>query len=284
MKVYGKIVKTLPKERIIKVLSKKKIHYFYMSRKLFKDFGPYFYYNPYIFVNVSAEKKQYGDYHCHEIDSFNKIVQSTKRDKVVYYNLAAIRKGVRNLLLKTKNKLFLDLEYSLPPYYQSFSHVAEIIQYGIVVEDESGNIIFEDGSLVKPQKRYSLNRRTLKFIGKKREDFNGACDYKEFYNLLKWCIEKYDAKIIAWGRNDILALENSFKINRINDLDIRNRYINFMQVMKNYYNIKIDLGLFNTYQELSGVEMEEQKHDALEDAMLVREIYRIFKEKVLSEA
>ena len=57
-----------------------------------------------------------------------------------------------------------------------------------------------------------------------------------------------------------------------------------MQVMKNYYNIKIDLGLFNTYQELSGVEMEEQKHDALEDAMLVREIYRIFKEKVLSEA
>jgi sporulation inhibitor KapD len=283
MKVYGKIVKTLPKERIIKVLGQNKIHYLYMSRKFFKDFGPYFYYNPYVFVNVSAEKKQFGDYHCQEIDSFNKIVQSTKREKIVYYNLDAIKKGVRNLLLNTKNKMFLDLEYSLPPYYQTFNHVAEIVQYGIVIEDENGNIVFEDGALVKPQKKYALNRRTLKFINRKAEDSDNACTYGEFYNLIKWCIAKYDVKIIAWGRNDILALENSFKINRINDLDIRNRYVNFMQVIKNYYNIKTDLGLFNTYQEISGVVMEPQKHDALEDAMLVREIYRIFKEKVLSE-
>ena len=93
MKVYGKIVKTLPKERIIKVLGQNKIHYLYMSRKFFKDFGPYFYYNPYVFVNVSAEKKQFGDYHCQEIDSFNKIVQSTKREKSYITTWTQSRKG-----------------------------------------------------------------------------------------------------------------------------------------------------------------------------------------------
>ena len=283
MKVYGKIVKTLPKERIIKVQGKNKMHYFYMSRKLFKDFGPYFYYNPYVFINVTIEKRQYGNYHCHEINFFNKIVQSTKREKKVYYNLSTIRKGVKNLLLNTKNKMFLDLEYSLPSYYQTMTHVAEIIQYGIVVEDEDGNIIFEDGALVKPQKKYSLNKRTLRFIGKKHEDFNNACTYYEFYHLINWCINKYDVKIIAWGRNDILALENSFDINHLDALEIRNRYINLMQVIKNYYNFKIDLGLFNTYREISGVEIEAQRHDALEDALIVREIYRIFKQKVLNE-
>jgi len=283
MKVYGKIVKTLPKKRIIKVQGKNRIHYLYMSRKLFKDFGPYFFYKPYVFINANDEKKQYGNYFCHEINFFNKIVHSAKKEKKVYYNLSTIRKGVRNLLLNTKNKMFLDLEYSLPSYYQTMTHIAEIIQYGIVVEDETGNIIFEDSALVKPRKRYSLNRRTLKFIGKKKEDFAHACSYVEFYKIIKWCIDKYDAKIIAWGRNDILALETSFTLNHIDALEIRNRYINLMQVIKNYYNYKIDLGLFNTYRELSGVSTEPQRHDALEDALIVREIYRIFRNKVLSE-
>ena len=53
-----------------------------------------------------------------------------------------------------------------------------------------------------------------------------------------------------------------------------------MQVIKNYYNYKNDLGLFSTYQELLGVELDEQAHDALEDAMVAREIYNIFKKNV----
>lgn len=283
MKIYGRIIKAFPKERIIKVKGKGRIHYLYMSRKLFKDFGPYFFYKPYVFVNIAEEKKQYNKFFCNEVIFFNKIVQSTKKGKKVFYNLEIIRRGVRNLLLNTKNKMFFDLEYSLPSYYQTMQHVAEIIQYGIVIEDSDGNIIFEDAALVRPRKRYSLNKRTLKFIGRKYEDFAGAATYKEFYELIKWCIEKFDVKIIAWGRNDILALENSFAINDFNVLDVRNRYINLMQVIKNYYNYKTDLGLFSTYHELSGVEVEPQKHDALEDALLVREIYRIFKNTVLGK-
>lgn len=283
MKIFGKILTTLPRERIIKILTGKKIYYLYMSRKVFKDFGPYFFNKPYVFVNISEERKRYGDYYCYEIVSFNKIVQSGKREKKVFYNIDTIRKGVRRLLDKTKNKIFLDLEFSLPSYYQTMVHIPEIVQYGIIVEDEYSNIVFTDGSLVKPNKKYSLNLRTLKFLNKTREDFADACSYIEFYQLLERLIDEYNAKIIAWGRNDILTMEQSFKLNRLKPLDIRNRYINLMQVVKNYYNLKTDLGLFSTYEEMSGNTHELQMHDAFEDAMITREIYRMFQNIVKEE-
>jgi len=283
MKIYGKIITTIPKERIIKILGRGKIYYLYMSRKLFKDFGPYFVQKPYVFVNVSTQRKKYGDHYCYVINYFNKVVQSGIREKRVYYNIVTIRKGVRRLIDNTKNKIFIDLEFSLPSYFYNKVHIPEIIQYGLVVEDENGDIIFEDGSLVKPLKKYALNVRTLKFLSKTREDFKGACSYIEFYQLLESCIREYDVKIIAWGRNDILTLEQSFKLNHLKPLDVRNRYINLMQVIKNYYNSKNDLGLFNTYEEMSGVVQDAQQHDALEDAMMTREIYKMFKNIVQAE-
>jgi len=283
MKISGKILKTFQKERIIKVLGSTKIYYLYMSRKFFKDFGPYFYNRPYVFVNVTEEKKKFGDFFCHEINSFDKVVESKKRGRKIYYNIDTIRKGVRRLIDSNKNKLFLDLEFSLPSYYQSNRHTPEIVQYGLVLEDEDGNIIFEDGSLVNPLRKYALNLRTYKFLKKTKEDFDNACSYIEFYQLLERLIDEYDPKIFAWGRNDILTMEQSFKLNRLKPLDLRNRYINLMQVVKNYYNFKADLGLFNTYEEMSGIVQEGQSHDALEDALMAREIYRMFKHIVQSE-
>jgi inhibitor of KinA sporulation pathway (predicted exonuclease) len=283
MKIYGKILNTYPKDRVVKVLGNKRIFYLYMSRKLFRDFGPYFVRKPYIFVNVSVLKKKYGNFHCFEVEHFNKIVESDRREKKVYYNISTIRKGVKRLISKINNKLFLDLEFSLPSYFQTMVHIPEIVQYGMVLEDENGNLIFEDRSLVKPVKKYSLNQRTLKFLSKTREDFDQACTYIEFYQLLERCIMDHNVKIIAWGRNDILTIEQSFKLNHLKPLDIRNRYINLMQVIKNYYNSKTDLGLFNTYQKLSGEKQEVQQHDALEDALMTREIYRIFKDIILKE-
>lgn len=283
MKIYGKILETFHRERIIKVYTRKKIFYLYMSRKFFKDFGPYFYTKPYVFVNIKDKKKRYGDYFAHEIISFDKVVESRRRERKVYYDIDTIRKGVRRVISNDKYKLFLDLEFSLPSYYQTKRHVPEIVQYGMVLEDPEGNIIFEDGSLVMPLKRYSLNLRTYKFLNKTKEDFKNACSYIEFYQLLESIIDKYDVKIIAWGRNDILTMEKSFELNRLKPLDIRNRYINLMQVVKNYYNFKADLGLFNTYEEMSGIPTDSQSHDALEDALLAREIYRMFKDIVESE-
>ncbi|MFY9421822.1 MAG: hypothetical protein WBK54_07255 [Bacilli bacterium] len=283
MNLYGKVLETFPKQRVVKVDGVKRIFYLYMSRKLFRDFGPYFVNNPYIFVTADKRKKKCGDFYCHEIRHFNKIVLSSLREKKVYYNIGTIRKSIKSLLSKIKKKLFLDLEYSLPSYRNTMVHIPEIVQYGMVLEDENGNLVFEDGSLVKPKRKYSLNSRTLKFLSKTREDFQHACSYTEFYKLLKKFLEEEDVKIIAWGRNDILTIEQSFELNGLRPLDIRSRYINLMQIIKNYYNLKTDLGLFGTYQKMSGNDFEAQRHDALEDALVAREIFRIFKAIVFSE-
>ena len=81
MKIYGKVLETFPKQRVVKVEVNKRIFYLYMSRKLFRDFGPYFVNEPYIFVNIKETRKKYGDFYCYEINHFNKIVESNKREK-----------------------------------------------------------------------------------------------------------------------------------------------------------------------------------------------------------
>lgn len=279
-KIYGKIYDVLPLERAVRIHTKDKLMTLFMSRKTFKDFGPYFIDNPYIFAYIGDESKRVGSYKGYEIISFIKIIQNNIKKPKIFYDLTAIRRGVKSLLDRVGNKLFIDLEFTLPPYNQRTKHIPEIIQYGIILEDENGNIIFDDSSLVMTKKKRSLNTRTLKFISKDKSDFDSACSYLEFYNILKECIEKYDVKIIAWGKNDILILEKSFEIHQVKPLDFRSRYINLMQVIKNYYNYKNDLGLFSTYQSMSSVVVDSQQHDALEDALLTREIYHMFKNNI----
>ena len=94
---------------------------------------------------------------------------------------------------------------------------------------------------------------------------------------------EYNPKIYAWGRSDILAIEQSFSINKVKALDVRERHINLMQVMKNYYNLKDEIGLFQTYEEMSKNSLNPQQHDALEDAMITREIYCMFKQQINKE-
>lgn len=280
MKVYGKVYKVLKRERMISIIVNNKLEYFHMTNKNMKDFKGYLLKNPYVFLECSDQKTRFDRYRVYEIDHFVKILVPRKTRSNVYYDLLAIRKGVKQLLNKPVAKMFLDLEFSLTT---SSNQVSEIVQYGMIVEDVNGNVILEESSLLKPFRRNSLNSRTLKFLSLEYKDFNEAQSYIEFYQLLQRCIRDYNVKIIAWGKNDILALEQSFKINHLQPLDVRHRYMNLMQIMKNYYNYKQEMGLFNTYQELTLGESVVQSHDAFEDAMVAREIFHIFRNKVNEE-
>ncbi len=280
MKLHGKVIKTYPKERVIKVLCSDKIVYLHLQRKAFRDFGPYFYDYPYVFVKLKEERKMIGSVLTYEVDSFSRIVQPTLRGREIYYDISTIRKGVKSLINKPHNKLFIDLEFTMPSYYQTMPHIQEIIQYGIVIEDKEGNIVFEDSRLVKPSKLYNLNGRTLKFLSRKKSDFDDACEYSEFYELLKRLIKEYNPKIYAWGKSDILAIDSSFSLNKVKPLDVRSKHINLMQVIKNYYNYHDEMGLFQTYQEMSETDPEKQTHDAFEDALVLREVFNLFKIKI----
>ncbi len=280
MELHGKVIKTYPKERIIKVLCSDRIVYLHLQRKAFKDFGPYFYDFPYVFVRLSNKRRLVKNVLTYEVDSFLRIVQPTLRGREIYYDMDTIRKGVKNLINKSHYKMFIDLEFTMPSYYQTMPHVQEIIQYGIVVEDKEGNIVYEDSSLVKPSKMYNLNGRTLKFLSRKKSDFDNAINYSDFYRILKKCIDEFNPKIYAWGKSDMSAIELSFAVNKVEPLDIKSRHINLMQVIKNYYNYHDEMGLFQTYQDLSNQTLEDQQHDAFEDAMVLREVFNLFKIKI----
>lgn len=278
MKVYGKIHQVLKRERMFSIIINTKLEYFHMTNKNMKDFKSYLFQKPYVFMEVNDDYIIHSYHKCREIDHFIKIVLPTRRGNEVFYDISVIQEGVKSLINKPQKRLFLDLEFSLvSPLSRGAS---EIVQYGLVLEDEDGNVLLEESSLVNPMNKNALNIKTLLFLSRSLEDFDNACSYIEFYQLLRNIIEQYDPKIIAWGKNDILAMENSFKVNHLKPLDIRNRYINLMQVMKNYYSYKQEKGLFSTYQEMTKTEETDQIHDALEDALIEREIFHLFKKEI----
>lgn len=287
MRIYGKVVNVIPRHRIIKLLCHDKIKYLYFQRKDFHDFGPYFFDKPYLFVEINEEKKKIDRYMVNQVVMFYRIVQpsiyTSTRPRSIYFDMETIKKGVKKLINKPHNKMFIDLEFTMPFEYQTFSHVAEIIQYGMIVEDKKGNVIFSDCSLVKPSRPYRLNKPTLNFLSLKRDDFNDACQYIDFYNKLKMCMKEYKPKVYVWGSNDIIEIDRSFRINKVKPIDVKKNHINLMHLIKNYYNIKDEIGLFYAYEKLSNSKMPKQKHDALEDAEITKEIFYLFKDKINKE-
>ena len=281
MIVYGRIQKISIKNRMIGLLSDDKLVYVHMTNKVLKEFKPYLVKKPIAFLEASDEKVVIENISCLNLDYFIKIMMPGDKSTKVYYDINDIKKEIKSLVNSLNYKMFLDLEFSWPVPY---SHMpAEIVQFGYVIEDKDGKVVEEKSSLVRPLRNTSLNKGTLDFLHHELSDFENACPYIEFYQLLEQKINEYDPKIIAWGRNDIITLEKSFKINHLHPLDVRNRYLNLMQLMKNYYNYKKEMGLFATFQELTDGEEKDQAHDAMEDAMIAKEIFDIFKNKINSE-
>ena len=278
MEVFGKVHGFDKQDRLISVNCDGNLEYYHLSNKYLKDFKAFLEEKPFICFEADDEYMVHSNIKCQDIKYFISLYKDNKDVREIFYDLNVIQDGVKDFINQRHNRLFLDLEFSLISY--PGKSVSEIIQYGIVLEDPDGNIIYEGSSLVKPMYKSSLNKLTLTFLSLNAEDFEDACPYIAFYQLLEQLIKEYDPKIIAWGRNDWLSIERSFKLNHLHPLEIRSRYINLMQVIKNYYNYKQEMGLFATYQELTSQELQEQMHDALEDAMIERKIFHIFKDKI----
>lgn len=287
MKLHGKVISIFPKERVAKLQTLTQIYYLYFQRKDFKEFGPYFFEKPYIFVEVEEERKRILNFKAYPVSMFIRVVQPqhyifTKRSKV-YFDIYNNKREIKKLINKNQYRLFIDLEFTMPPIYQTMKTMTEIIQYGIIVVDGKDKEVFRGSSLVKPSRPYNLNKNTLKFLSLNREDFDNAIPYIDFYNLLNDLVKKYNPKIYVWGNNDILVLEQSFVYNKIKPISVREKHINLMALIKNYYNVKAEKGLFQTYEELTNTKLGVQKHDALEDAYFTKEIFVIFKNNVNKE-
>ena len=183
---------------------------------------------------------------------------------------------------KEQYRLFLDLEFTMPPYdYQHGSgFVAEIIQYGAYLEDPDGNMITSLNANVKPSNNDGLNARTFNFLNVSMSDFRKAESPYEFYRKLKDVIMLYQPIIYVWGKNDILMLNNFYEKYKLKPLVERQKIVNLMQVIKNYYNIKTDIGLFNAYHLFGRSSVEEQDHNSLHDAVATAEVFKLFQNEI----
>ena len=283
--VYGKIRAYYEKERVFEIKVKNKIEYFYITRSHQKKFSIYLQEDLYVIFNCSDTKSRRYKYLAHEVINFEKILRRTPRQIMTYYDIYAIKTGVEKVLNRDGYRMFLDMEFTMPPYSHQHGDPfkAEIIPYGIYLESADGAYVKSIESLVKPANQEGLNDRTFDFLGLTMKDFKNAETPRQFYNTLVDVIMMYQPTIYVWGRNDILMLNNFYEQHNFRPITSRQNFVNLMQVIKNYYGIKSDIGLFSAYEMFNSEPPMAQDHNALNDAFATSEIYRLFKKKIKLE-
>lgn len=283
--VYGTIRGFNEELRIFEILVDNKVEMFYLTRSQFKKFRPYLSEGLVVHFTCKENRIKQNNYMVYEVISFIKMLRHLPRKTVVYYDLSTIKQGVKKILNRDGYRMFLDLEFTMPPhgYVHGGGFVAEIIQYGIYLEDSSGNLITTEWGMIKPKYQLGINTRTAEFLNTDINEIKNAPSYYKFYNKLKDLITYYQPTIYVWGRNDILMLDEFYKLHKLKSIADRKRFVNLMQVIKNYYGIKADIGLFNAYELFKSKPQEIQDHNALKDAVATSDIFRLFQEELNKE-
>lgn len=280
--ISGRIFYIDEEERIIGLKVKDRQSYFYLQRSLLNKIGKYLELSRFIQFVVEDEPRIYRKTKVYTIEYILKIMVIRYRKNIVYYDIKNIKNGTKELINSLNTKMFLDLEMSMHPYNVDKNFTQEIIQVGYYLVDADNNIIEEYNELIKPKLHPKLTKRTLKFLKITQAEINRGIDYVDFYNHFRNVVESYNPAIIVWGRNDFLALRDSYRVNNVTTLKSKTRYINLLKLHKNFFNLRNDLGLFNAYKSYSSIE-NPQAHNALEDAKVTFEIFEGFKKVVNNE-
>ena len=277
--ISGRILDINEEERIITLKVKHRLQHFYLQRSLMNTIGKYLCISRFIQFVVKEEPRAYRTYKVQNIDHVLRIMEIRYRKNIVYYNFKNIKKGTKNLVNKLDNKMFLDLEMSMHPYKVDRSFKQEIIQVGYVLVDKNNNQLEEYNEMIQPTLHKKITKRTQKFLQITQEDVDQGIPFTEFYKHFTEVIDKYKPAIIVWGRNDFLALRESYSINKVPSLRKKTRYINLLKLHKNYFNLRNDLGLFNALN-LYTTREDTQVHHALDDAKVTKEIFEGFKKTI----
>ena len=207
------------------------------------------------------------------------IHQPHPRGRLVFYSHQHVQKQTGRFINSLGMKLFLDLEMSMHPYKIDKTFVQEVIQAGYVLTDATGTVLKRYAAFIRPTRHRKLTPRTLKFLDLTQTDVDQGIPYTEFHQHLISLIETHQPAIIVWGMNDALALRDAADINGLPRLPKRTRFVNLLKLHKNYFALKDDLGLVNAYK-LYGHRLDNQRHDALEDAEMTRCIFTGFQKHI----
>ena len=193
----------------------------------------------------------------------------------VVFSHKELQKNMRDVLFSVDYFLCVDFEMSMANYKQK-GYIAEIIQAGLILIDNNGHVIEEFSKYILPVDPKAINKFTLKFLKLDFDQYlDAAIEYLEFYEKLKEIMKKYSPKIVMWGKNDLLVLNDSYKLNKFEPVTKNTDFIDLLKLHKDFYSTKDDIGLFNAYKTYYS-ELDDQKHDALEDAAVTKEILLAF--------
>ena len=282
MRIKGPIHMIEIDNNIIGIKNYKAISFFYFPNGLMNMYKKYLYQFNWIDLEYIHDKKvKKGPYLAYKVDFVYQIYGPGVFDKVIYFDKKSIDINTYKMLDKLNNTLFLDLEMSMPSYhYKGKEYPSEIIQAGYEVYDKNGELLNSYSNYIYPSLNIDVSERTLKFLNITKELlFNKGIPYHQFYREFKEDFTKYSPAIIIYGKNDKLILDKSFTINKVDPLQIR--YINLLNIIKTFYNLKNDPGLFKLYEIYYEGHNEVQIHDALDDCHVTRLVFEAFKRDIL---
>ncbi len=267
------------KNKVFSIRNKTGVKFFYLQNNLIKKFKKYLEKGRYVAFDYDEDKIIVKNkITSFQVNYFTKIIRKTKRRNIKYYDLKIIQSGIRDLINSLENVMFLDLEMTMQDYHHNEKFKTEIIQAGYIIVDKDNNVLCEKSNYVKPTVCKRITARTYQFLGINKDDLKDAISYKEFYKDFKNVLNTYHPTILVWGKNDIKVINDSYSLNKVKSLADLTTFINLLSIQKNYFNLKNDLGLFRAYSIYNHTEDIFQAHDALADARVTFEVYKLFKE------
>lgn len=258
-----------------------KLLFFYLPKNIFYNFGKYLVEKRLIDFEVSTTIfKKILRIKAYTVLKINKVIDF-KYPKLSFY-FKKLQTDIENVLFKSsKYYLFLDFEMTMPDYNYKGKYNPEILQFGALLTDYQGKIIERKNYFIKTLKR--INKHTIDFLNLNIFHYNNSAKtFLYFYNDLKNTFIKYQPKFITWGNFDYLCLTRNIQMHNLRQIISKNNFIDLAVVHKNYLSSKNMTSLFKTYCNYFKKDPETvlQKHNAMEDSIILKEVFFKFKEKI----
>ncbi len=281
MRFYGLIHGVDLNNKLISIKRFHKLYFFYFQNSLMHLFKRYLYQGIFIDFSYDENKLAFKSYcEAYLITDVYEVSRKNRLANAMFYNKNTINKSLKEILNSLNNILFLDLEMTMPEYHQSGHYSSEIIQAGFYLTDSDFKKIAANTYYISPKKSKKLSQRTIDFLKISQDKFSNECiKYKEFYNIFKNILEKYKPTIIVYGKNDMIALDNSYNLNSLPSLKEECRFINLNSILKQFYSLRSDPGLFKLYEYFYNTD-ETQIHNALDDAYVTYLVFKAFLENI----
>lgn len=257
----------------------KNLKFFYVTNSLMKKFKKYFYEGTLVTFVCDDECIKRHKVMSYAVAYFKEIATPTKFGIIIHYSKESIARELKDFINSLDNLMFIDLEMSMPGYNDNKDFLIELIQASYIITDNKFDTITQHDFHIVPTINKFLTDRCEQFLNITYDQllFKGV-EFPKFYEQFKKDLKDYNPTIIIFGKNDRMFLEKAYKTNECESLQAISRFVNLSQLLKNYYDLTQDPGLFKSYEIMYNDSLPAQRHDAYEDAYYTYLVFKKFKE------